>query len=165
MIVGNEVSSSMEHIAILSHRSVLEKILSGQKTIESRFSRLKSLPYGQVQSQDIVYFKLSGGLILGKAVIAKVEEHDNLTPARITELARRYEKELAISEDFLARKLESKYASLLFLEQVEECEPWQYKQDGRAGWIILPPGVSPATIEKPPDGKVEDFRSISFKEN
>lgn len=154
----------MEHIAILSHKTVLEKILAGQKTIETRFSRLKSLPFGQVQAGDVIYFKLSGGLVLARAVVARVEEFDDLTPSRIQELARRYEKELAISEDFLARKLESKYASLIFLEKVEACEPWQYKQGGRAGWIILPPGWVPATIVKSSEEGVEDFRSISLKQ-
>src|ERR1700694_3972429 len=104
-----------EHIAILSHKSVLDKIISGEKTIESRFSRVKSLPYGHIAAGDKVYFKLSGGPILGSATIHAVEEYDNLTPSHIEKLAKNYERELAISVDFLARKLESKFASLLFL--------------------------------------------------
>jgi hypothetical protein len=127
-----------EHIAILSHKSVLDKILSGEKTVESRFSRVKGLPFGQVSAGDIIYFKLSGGPVLGKARVASIEEHENLNPRRIEELAQRYSRELAISVDFLARKLESKFATLIFLEDVAACEPWNYKQDGRSGWIILP---------------------------
>jgi hypothetical protein len=125
------------HIAILSHKSVLDKILSGEKTIESRFSRVKSVPFGQISAGDVVYFKLSGGPVLGRARIARVEEYDNLTPRLIEELANRYQQELALSVDFLARKMESKFASLLFLEGVEHCEPWNYKQEGRSGWIVL----------------------------
>ena len=125
------------HIAILSHKSVLDKILSGEKTIESRFSRVKSVPFGQTAAGDIVYFKLSGGPVLGQARIGKVEEYDNLTPRQIEDLAKRYRQELALSEDFLARKMESKFASLLFLEGVEASEPWTYKQGGRSGWIVL----------------------------
>ncbi len=151
----------MEHIAILSHKSILEKILAGQKTIESRFSRLKSLPYGQIRAGDHIFFKLSGGLILGEADAIRVEEFEDLTPDQITEVARRYEKELAISSDFLARKLESKFATLIFLTEVKECIPWNYKQDGRSGWIVLPPGI------KLPNSDIEtapelDFRSIGL---
>jgi hypothetical protein len=153
----------MEHIAILSHRSVLDKILSGQKTIESRFSRLKSLPFGQIRQYDVIYFKLSGGPVLGKARVSKVEEYENLTPGQVNELAKRYQRELAISEDFLVRKLESKFATLIFLEHVEECEPWNYKQEGRAGWIVLQPDSIISLVAPMESEKMEDFRAIGFK--
>ena len=133
-----------EHIAILSHKSVLDKILSGEKTVESRFSRVKGVPFGQVSAGDTIYFKLSGGPVLGRARVASVEEHENLNPRRIEELARQYARELAISVDFLARKLESKFATLIFLEEVGPCDPWTYKQEGRSGWIILPENVAVA---------------------
>jgi ASC-1-like (ASCH) protein len=131
-----------EHIAIMSHRTVLDKILSGQKTIESRFSRVKTVPFGQLNAGDVIYFKVSGGPILGKARVKAVEEYDNLTPQVIEQLADKYQKQLALSEDYLARKLESKFASLIFLEDIETCEPWNYKQGGRSGWIISAPGES-----------------------
>ncbi len=133
----------MQHIAILSHKSVLDKILAGQKTVESRFTRLKTLPFGQIKQGDLVFFKISGGPVLGKAMVGKVEEYDNLTPGLVSSLAKRYEKELAISPDFLIRKLDSKFASLIFLENVEECQPWNFKQEGRAGWIILNQNINP----------------------
>ena len=97
----------MEHIAILSHKSVLDKILSGQKTVESRFSRLKSLPFGQINEGDKLYFKLSGGPVLGKAIVTRVEEYDNLTPGRVNELAKRYEKELAEFQSILPKMASS----------------------------------------------------------
>lgn len=125
------------HIAIMSHRSLLDKILAGEKTIESRFSRVKSPPFGQVAAGDKIYFKLSGGPVLGVARVTRVEEYDNLTPPQIEELAAKYREGLALSEDFLARKMESKFASLLFLEDVAACQPWAFKQEGRSGWIVL----------------------------
>ncbi|HEX2915890.1 MAG TPA: ASCH domain-containing protein [Chloroflexia bacterium] len=157
-----------EHIAILSHKSVLEKILSGEKTIESRFSRVKSLPYGQVSPGDIVYFKLSGGPVLGFARVANVEEYEDLTPARVEALGKRYGHELALSQDFLTRKLESKYVSFIFLEDVQPCSPWNYKQEGRSGWIILPPEEkTPASEEAASvatsSQNLLDFRSVGME--
>ncbi|MBN9389776.1 MAG: ASCH domain-containing protein [Chloroflexi bacterium] len=125
------------HIAIMSHRSLLDKIFAGEKTIESRFSRVKSPPFGQITAGDKVYFKLSGGPVLGYARVAQVEEFENLTPQQIEDLTTKYRAELALSEDFLARKMESKFASLLFLEDVTTSEPWTFKQEGRSGWIVL----------------------------
>lgn len=128
-----------EHIAIISHRTILDKILSGQKTIESRFSRVKTPPFGQIAPGDVVHLKLSGSLVIARATVAEVKEYENLTPAVIENLASYYAKELALSDDFLARKLESRFATLIFLEKVETCEPWSYKQEGRSGWIIYKP--------------------------
>jgi hypothetical protein len=82
---------------------------------------------------------LSGGPVLGYARVSRVEEYDNLTPSLIVDLTTMYRQELALSEYFLARKLESKFASLLFLAEVTASEPWSYKQDGRSGWIVLNP--------------------------
>ena len=152
-----------EHIAILSHKSVLDKILSGEKTVESRFSRVKSLPFGQVAVGDTVYFKLSGGPVLGKARIAAVQEYDNLTPALVESLAKRYQSQLAISVDFLARKLESKFASLLFLEDVQACPAWNYKQDGRSGWIVLEPGVLSQLVTATPSTTVDENKMADFR--
>ena len=165
------------HIAILSHKSVLEKILAGEKTIESRFSRVKSVPFGQIAAGDLVYFKLSGGPVMGYAIITRVEEYDNLTPRQIDDLTKRYRRELALSEDFLARKMESKFASLLFLERVEATEPWNYKQDGRSGWIVLSQNEA-GELPKPialthissvkiapdtPDDGLNDFRAVGLE--
>lgn len=130
-----------EHIAIMSHRTILDKILSGHKTIESRFSRVKTVPFGQVFAGDTVHFKLSGSYILGRAKVAQVEEYANLTPLGVDMLARRYMQQLALSEDFVVRKLESKFATLIFLTEIAACEPWSYKQEGRSGWIVGTPGI------------------------
>src|SRR4051812_44681106 len=164
------------HIAILSHKSVLDKILSGEKTIESRFSRVKSVPFGQIAAGDFVYFKLSGGPVMGYATIARVGEDDNLTPRQIDDLARRYHQELALSEDFLVRKMESKFASLLFLQGVEASEPWNYKQEGRSGWIVLShdearnlpnphQGASVNSLPGSTEAKnpMEDFRAVGLE--
>lgn len=131
------VGAMTSHIAIMSHKSLLDKIFAGEKTIESRFSRVKSAPFGQIAAGDQVYFKLSGGPVLGSASVARVEEYDNLTPPLLLSLTTKYRQGLALSEDFLARKLESKFASLLFLENVATGQPWNYKQEGRSGWIVL----------------------------
>ncbi|KKQ35404.1 MAG: hypothetical protein US51_C0006G0001, partial [Microgenomates group bacterium GW2011_GWA2_37_6] len=54
----------MKHLAIFKGDGA-EKILTGKKTIESRFSKNKIAPYGVVSAGDLVYMKLSGGAIIG----------------------------------------------------------------------------------------------------
>ena len=51
----------MEHLAILSkHSRLLAKILSREKTIESRWYKFKKTPYKNIAIGDTIYFKESG---------------------------------------------------------------------------------------------------------
>ena len=51
----------MDHLAILAKkRNLLPKIISGEKTIESRWYKFKKTPYNNISIGDTVYFKDSG---------------------------------------------------------------------------------------------------------
>ena len=66
----------MKHLAIFKGDGA-EKILTGKKTIESRFSKNKIAPYGVVSAGDLVYMKLSGGAIIGQFRVKKVIYYDD----------------------------------------------------------------------------------------
>lgn len=67
-----------KHLAILK-QPYLDYILSGQKTIESRFSRLKSAPFGVIKAGDIVLLKESGGKVKGEFEVDKVLFFENMS--------------------------------------------------------------------------------------
>src|SRR2546423_2885042 len=48
------------HLAVLT-MPYLEKIVAGQKTIESRFSRVRMPPFNKVGPGDVVFLKEVGG--------------------------------------------------------------------------------------------------------
>ena len=62
----------MEHIAILSKkRKILDKIISGEKIIESRWYKFKKTPFEVISAGETVYFKESGEPVSAKAKVQK----------------------------------------------------------------------------------------------
>ena len=68
----------MDHIAIMnkSFGDLIAKILSGEKKIESRWSKNKIAPWGKIQSGDTVYFKNSGGPVIAIAEVEKIRQFE-----------------------------------------------------------------------------------------
>lgn len=71
----------MDHVAIMNPKmrssskesGMIEKILSGEKTIESRWLKNHSAPWKKVSAGDAVYFKYAGKPIVAKADVHSVE--------------------------------------------------------------------------------------------
>ena len=71
---------NVEHVAVMNPKlGLIEKILSGEKTIESRWLKNKSAPWGKVMAGDRIYFKNSGGPV---TVVAEAEKVMELTDLR-----------------------------------------------------------------------------------
>lgn len=125
------------HIAIFVGPAI-EDILSGKKTIESRFSQNRVLPYGEVAKDDIILLKKSGGDILGQVTVDNVLYYDNLKPNSIEILKKEYFDAIATSEKFWQAKRKSKFGSLIFLKKPKRFVfPLQYKKRDRRPWLIV----------------------------
>ena len=128
------------HLAILSP-GWIELILSGDKTIESRFSKRRCAPFGKVDAGDVVFMKESGGLVKGAFRVAKVDTIEKLT----------YELRIAIDACFREQIFgtpyftehwdqwkASKYATLLHIaEPVAFAEPFVFPKRDRRTWVVL----------------------------
>ena len=73
----------MKHIAIL-RQPFFDLVLSGQKTIESRFSMKKVAPFDKIKVGDDILLKQTGKPVTAKAV-AKDVKFFELTPDLIPE--------------------------------------------------------------------------------
>ena len=88
------------HLAILRVSSrLLEKILSGQKKIESRWYCSRIAPWDRIKKGDIVYFKYSGKAVTAKATVKKVLQFSDLTPLKVNYLWQRYFKEIGVDRE------------------------------------------------------------------
>jgi len=84
----------MDHIAILSKKwKLLDKIISGEKNIESRWYVHKINPWNKIKKGDIVYFKETGDLIKAKAIVERVLQFD-LHHKKINTKSLKYLKQL-----------------------------------------------------------------------
>ncbi len=123
------------HIVIL-REPYLSLILVGKKTIESRFRKFRSAPFGKVKSEDVLLLKQSGGKIVAVALALVVR--DVLLDEAGWREVRAHEQELCVDTAFWQQVAGAKYATLIWLTQVRElATPVEYLQAGRAGWIVL----------------------------
>lgn len=132
-----------KHLAIFTELAITQ-ILTGQKTVETRFSQKRIVPFGVVSSGDTVFMKLSGHDICGQFKVKKVVSFENLDSNDWAVIKKSYGKELSIGEEaldekyFEARKF-AKYGTVLFIDQVEQLitSPFTFKKKDRRGWVVL----------------------------
>lgn len=133
----------MEHLAIMKKSwKMTEKILKGEKKIESRWYKAKYSPWDEIKAGEAVYFKNSGEPVSLKAKVGKVMQISNLSQAKVKEVLKKYgeadgiEKE-KISE-FYSRFKDKKYCILIFLRNPVKIKPFQINKKGfgmMSAWI------------------------------
>lgn len=109
----------------------IDDILSGKKTIESRWSKNKSAPWGKVHPNDVIYFKQSGGMVLAKTEVEKVIGIENLDQKAVRWIARKY----GLKEEWGKDK---KYCTLIFLKNPKKFSPFRINKSGfgsAAAWL------------------------------
>lgn len=133
----------MEHLAILDKkRKLLTKILTGEKTIESRWYKSKVAPWGNIKAGETIYFKESGDPVRAKAQIAEVMQF-YLPQTNIPELLEKYSKEICFSNpmpELIQWCGQRKYCILMRLKNVEPVEPFEINKKGfglMAAWITV----------------------------
>lgn len=84
----------MDHVAIMKKSwGLTEKILSGEKKIESRWYLSRCAPWDRIKTGETVYFKNSGEPVTIKAKVAKVLQFADLSPKRVKEIFEKYGKD------------------------------------------------------------------------
>lgn len=136
----------MDHVAIMRKSwGLTEKILSGEKKIESRWYRTKRAPWNKICAGEAIYFKNSGEPVTIRAKVSKVLQFDELTPKKVKELISRYGKADGIEKSkeikFYKRFKDKKYCLLIFLKNPQKIKPFEVNKRGfgmMAAWITVP---------------------------
>jgi len=135
----------MDHVAIMKKSwGLIPKILSGEKTIESRWYHTRRAPWGKIRAGDRVYFKNAGDPVVVRSTVSKVRQFENLTPAKIRTIFRKYVRADGISKreegKFYRRFRNKKYCILVFLRGVTKVRPFHVDKRGfgaMAAWISV----------------------------
>jgi len=135
----------MEHTAIMRKSwGLTQKILSGQKKIESRWYKVKYAPWNRIESGDIVYFKDSGEPVTIKAEVDKVIQFSDLTPEKVKEILYKYGQADGLGIDKISEFFEmfknKKYCILIFLKNPQKIEPFEIDKSGfgaMSAWISV----------------------------
>ena len=133
----------MVHIAILKKSwGFREKILIGEKTIESRWYKQQRQPWNCIVAGETVYFKNSGEPVSLSARVSRVLQFDNLTPKKIKNILKKYGTSIGISKQnflkFADGVKDKKYCILLFLKNPKPAIPFSVNKTGfglMTAWI------------------------------
>jgi hypothetical protein len=125
------------HLAVMVE-PFLSYILGGKKSIESRFSKHAIAPFYQIEPDDLVLLKLSGGPVVGcfdtdtvEFVALNEEERDRLQ--------RHYSVAICADGDFWHARQDKRYATLVGVNNVHMLEPAPVAKSDRRGWVVLQP--------------------------
>jgi len=81
----------MHHIAIMRKSwGLLEKIVAGEKTAESRWYKTPRPPWNKIQTGDTIWFKNTGEPVTVKAKVTRIIQFGNLTPEKTKEILEKY---------------------------------------------------------------------------
>jgi ASC-1-like (ASCH) protein len=127
------------HLAILT-QIYLNKIIFGEKTIESRFSRYKIAPYRKIKAGDIVFLKRCAGEILAIASVDRSDFFALSSSKDVIKIMELYYKELALEDTFKNQKITSKYATLIYLKEVLPTKNIRVTKSDRRPWVLLEKG-------------------------
>lgn len=130
-----------EHVAILD-AALIDAILEGRKTIETRLSVHRRAPFGAVTAGDTVYLKRRGGGFAARARVHSVAFLSNLTPGGVRDIQAAYNDRVLGTRAYWRGKRRARYASLIWLEEARETDTGPcYVSPGRTpsrhAWFVL----------------------------
>lgn len=124
------------HLVILK-KPYLNAIMEGRKRIELRLYKTRRPAFGRVFAGDKLFLKISSGPVCATATAASVKHFDNLTPEKILELKRRYNRDIGGSDEHWLGKIDCKFGFLVRVRDTQSIEPVRInKKDWRA-WVVL----------------------------
>jgi predicted transcriptional regulator len=119
----------MDHVAIMKKSwHLIDKILAGEKIVESRWYKNKSTPWNQIKIGETIYFKDSGSLVTAKAIVKNIEQFENLNQEKIQEIFKKYPHEklgtIEIKQEIIDYTKGKKYCIIVSLTKPELVNPF-----------------------------------------
>lgn len=123
------------HLAVFSE-PFLSRVLSGEKTIESRFSRNRCAPYGEIDDGDIILLKEVAGPIRGISLARQAWCYD-LSAEPIGRVRKRFGTKICADDAFWESRADALYATLIELDATAPLEAVRCDKRDRRGWVAL----------------------------
>jgi len=132
----------MDHVAILDKkRKLLDRIISGEKTIESRWYKHRRAPWNAISRGDTIYFKDCGEPVTAKASVKDVLFFDRLDKTKVSMILKKYGKAIGFTNlEYTDYYIGRNYCILVFLEDVKGIEPFNIDKTGYGNanaWLTL----------------------------
>jgi len=117
----------MDHIVYLDAKSSeLENLLSGKKTMIIRGATGRKLPYGRVDSGDVLYFinNNAEGEVRAKSIVVNVFNSEKMEEAESISLVKKNQNKLQLSEKQFDKWAGKGYIVLIEVKNVESIKPF-----------------------------------------
>ncbi|MBU2592413.1 MAG: ASCH domain-containing protein [Patescibacteria group bacterium] len=133
------------HVAIMRKSwGLTQKILTGEKTVESRWYINKYRPWDQISTGETIYFKDSGEPVTVKAEVNKVEQYADLDQAKREWLLKKYSVSDLGTKEIMPQILEyiknKRYCIIIHLRNPKEVDPFEIDKSGfgaMASWLTV----------------------------
>jgi hypothetical protein len=120
------------------------KILTGEKSVETRWYKTARPPWGKVTEGDTIFFKDSGKPVSIKATAGKVRCISELNPLKVKDLLNEYCKHDGIAEKdipaFYPLFKDKKYCMIVSLKNPKSITPFDIDKSAfgaMAAWITV----------------------------
>ncbi len=117
----------MDHVVYLDAKAKeLEILLSGKKTMIIRGATGRKLPYGRVNSGDVLYFinNNAEGVVKAKTKTKRVINSDKLSKEESVALVEEYQDKLQLTARQFKRWAGKRYIVLIEIEEIEPLAPF-----------------------------------------
>lgn len=133
------------HVAIMKRSwRLIPKILSGEKTVESRWYKGRVAPWDRIDAGDVIYFKDSGEPVTVRARVTDVEQYVISGNEEALALMEKYAgKDLGVTKitgEIKNYILNKRYAIFVRFDSVERVEPFEVDKTGfgaQAAWLVM----------------------------
>jgi ASC-1-like (ASCH) protein len=124
------------HLVILK-KSYLDAILTGRKTVESRFYQTNQKFLTQIAPGDKLFFKVTSGPVLATATVAEVKTYHNLNTAQIEQIKEKHNKQILGDELYWKEKSNSRFGLLCRLKDISPITPRFIRKFDWRAWVVL----------------------------
>lgn len=121
------------HIAVM-REPFLSLLLSGTKTVESRFSTHAIAPFGKMTAGDIIFLKAGPLVGMFEAAWATSTE---LRPGVLGAIQRQHGSAICADEAFWRKAKEKRYVTLIGVKNVRALPPLKITKRDMRGWVTL----------------------------
>lgn len=133
----------MHHVAIMNKSwRLIPKILSGAKTIESRWYQTRRAPWNKIRRSDLVWFKNSGEPVTARATVSEVLQFEIGEVRDIEAILKKYGDAIQlVNRNPRSWKRIPKYCVLIRLSNPKEVEPFGINKKGfgiSSAWLVVP---------------------------